>query len=141
MQRMHQTRTQGCCLCGALRFSVALPVLWVAHCHCTRCQRAHGAGVVTWVGVAEATALITVERSSLRWYRAEHGGERGFCGLCGSPMFFKSARWPGELHIARALFAEAPGQEAQVHAFYDSHVSWLTLAEDGLPIKSAADFD
>lgn len=141
MRRMHQPRSQGSCLCGAVKFSVPLPVQWVAHCHCTRCQRAHAAAVVTWVGVAEPAVRLSDPDSALRWYRAESGGERGFCGRCGSPMFFKSARWPGELHIARALFAEAPGQEAQAHVFYDSHVDWLTLADDALPKKSAADFD
>ncbi|MGD9584842.1 MAG: GFA family protein [Lysobacterales bacterium] len=138
---MRQQRIHGSCLCQAVKFSVALPVKWVAHCHCTRCQRAHGAGVVTWVGVAEQVGQISDASALLRWYRVEQGGERGFCGHCGSPMFFKSARWPGELHIARALFTEDPGQAPQMHAFHDSQVSWLTLADDDLPKKSAADFD
>ena len=118
--------SSGSCLCGAVTFQVDLPAKWVAHCHCTRCQRAHGAAFVTWVGV-DAT-------SSLRWHVSEQGGRRGFCPTYGSPMFFKSDRWPGELHIARALFVEPIDQEPQVHGDFDTHVSWVMLG-DKLPWK------
>ena len=57
-----------------------------------------------------------------------------FCGDCGSPMFFQGARWPGELHVARALFTGPLDREPQMHAYHDSHVTWVTLA-DGLPTR------
>ncbi len=38
----------GGCLCGVVRYRIALPPLWVAHCHCSICRRAQGAGFVTW---------------------------------------------------------------------------------------------
>ena len=50
--------TRGACLCGDLAFEATLPSKWVAHCHCTLCQRAHGAPVVTWVGFDENQARI-----------------------------------------------------------------------------------
>ena len=130
------TRTSsGSCLCGGVQFSITLPTKWVAHCHCTRCQRAHGAAFVTWVGVEEGQAAIRDEASLLRWHAADEGGNRGFCGRCGSPMFFRSARYPGELHIARALFLDPVDRSPQINAFYDTHVDWVTVAGD-LPCKS-----
>jgi hypothetical protein len=129
---MNQSSSRGSCLCGAVTFSVSLPSKWVAHCHCTRCQRAHGAPFVTWVGVEAAEAEIGDQERQLRWYVAREGGIRGFCGRCGSPMFFKSERWPGELHVARALFLEPVDREPQSHVYYDTHVSWVLLA-DRLP--------
>jgi hypothetical protein len=47
---MSPQRIGGGCFCGAVRYSIALPPRWVAHCHCTMCRRAHGAAFVTWVG-------------------------------------------------------------------------------------------
>ena len=47
-----ETRVEGACLCGGVRFSVRLPTLFCTHCHCTMCQRAHGAGYITWFGVS-----------------------------------------------------------------------------------------
>jgi hypothetical protein len=51
-------------------------------------------------------------------------------------MFFKAQRWPGELHIARALFWDPVDREPQVHAYYDTHVAWVLPADD-LPRKAA----
>ena len=131
---MKEGVAQGQCLCGAVAFSVRLPVKWVAHCHCTRCQRAHGAAFVTWVGVQTEGASIQDPSAVLSWFSTSGGGDRGFCGTCGSSMFFKSAQWPGELHVARALFTDDVGQAPQMHAYYDTHVDWASVA-DGLPTR------
>lgn len=45
-------------------------------------------------------------------------------------MFFRSQRWPGEMRVARALFSGALDREPMAHVFYDTHVPWLTVAED-----------
>jgi hypothetical protein len=64
-------RRNGGCLCGAVRYSIALPPQWVAHCHCSMCRRAHGAAFVTWVGnlrenvrLEQGAELLTSHRSS-----------------------------------------------------------------------------
>ncbi len=128
----------GGCLCGAVRFSARLPSKWVAHCHCTRCQRAHGAAFVTWVGMDEARVTLDDGGGHLRWFAVENGGERGFCDICGTSLFFRAARWPGELHIARALFTTDVDRQPQMHAFFDTHVDWVSLG-DTLPRKSDPD--
>lgn len=43
----------GQCLCGEVHFQARLPSKWVAHCHCTQCQRSGGSAFVTWVGMDE----------------------------------------------------------------------------------------
>ncbi len=126
--------SHGSCLCGAVCFTATLPSRWVAHCHCSRCQRAHGAAFVTWVGMDETAVRIDDPQDALRWHESALGGRRGFCGRCGSPMLFKGAPWPGELHIARALFTDPVDREPQAHAYYDTHVSWVTLG-DRLPTR------
>ncbi len=130
---MEPVMSSGSCLCGAVSFTATLPSKWVAHCHCTRCQRAHGAPFVTWAGFA-ASQVAVAGAESLRWHVSEQGGSRGFCGNCGSPMFFKSERWAGELHIARALFHAPIDREPQAHVFDETRVPWVHLADD-LPRK------
>jgi hypothetical protein len=130
------TTTAGRCLCGAVSFRAALPSRWVAHCHCTRCQRAHGAGFVTWVGLDADRATIDDPQHALRWHTYETGAERAFCTHCGSPMFFRSSQWPGELHAARALFTEPVDRGPQMHAYFDTHVDWIALG-DALPRRPA----
>ena len=123
----------GSCLCGKVRFQVQLPSLWVAHCHCSLCQRAHGAAFVTWVGTDASTTRID-DDGALRWYESTPGAQRGFCAHCGSTVFFRGERWPGELHIALANFATPVDGAPAAHVFYDTHVPWFTV-NDGLPQK------
>ena len=127
---------RGQCLCGAVVFRAALPSKWVAHCHCTLCQRAHGAAFVTWAGFEAEQVQVVAAEGDLQWFRSPAGGERAFCARCGSSLFFRSAQWPGELHLARALFTDPLDREPQAHVFWDTHVAWVDLADD-LPRKPA----
>lgn len=93
----------GACLCGAVRFQLRLPSRWVAHCHCSFCRRAHGAAFVTWAGFASDRFALAPDSLPPAWYASSPGARRAFCPRCGSPMLFESTRWPGEVHVARAL--------------------------------------
>lgn len=124
----------GSCLCGAVRFSAQLPSKWVAHCHCTYCRRAHGAAFVTWAGFHTERVVIDPAGAQPTWYESSPGAQRGFCARCGSPMLFTSTRWPGEMHVARALIPDALDREPAAHVFYDTHVPWLDV-KDELPKK------
>lgn len=123
----------GGCLCGAVRFTVAGPTKWCAHCHCTLCRRAHGAAFVTWVGVAEEFFRLDAEES-LRWFESTPGAFRGFCERCGSTLLFRSGRWPGEMHVTRAAFDAEIDRSPAGHAYYSTHVDWATV-DDGLPAR------
>lgn len=124
----------GSCLCGHLRFSAPLPTLWVAHCHCALCQKNSGAAFVTWAGFSEADVAIDDSEHVLKWYSATENAYRGFCSNCGSTVFFKSTRWPGELHIPVVNLDGPLDKSPQMHVHWNSRQSWLALA-DGLPHK------
>ena len=132
----------GGCLCGDIQFSAQLPSKWVAHCHCTMCQRSAGAAFVTWVGLDAGRCTIDDPAHRLTWYRSSDLGERGFCSRCGSTLFFRSPRWAGELHVTLANFLGPVDRAPQAHVFWDTHVDWLGLDEnDGLPRKVERDVD
>lgn len=126
---------EGGCLCGAVRYRFGLPPLWVAHCHCSMCRRAQGAGFVTWVGTSGAHFELLGSAGTLRTYRSSPAATRSFCGACGTPLFFESTRWPGELHITLASVdpAVAGLLQAQGHVHWASRVPWIGEIHDGLP--------
>ena len=126
MQTIH-----GKCLCGELRFHYETPSLWCAHCHCTLCQRAHGAAFVTWIGVAEDRFSFESDHS-LEWYMSSPDSRRGFCRFCGGTMFFQSERWPGEIHVVRTCLTDQVDLEPQLHSCWEGHAAWFPF-EDGLP--------
>jgi hypothetical protein len=129
---MTQSVVSGSCLCGSVRFTALLPSKWVAHCHCTYCRRAHGAAFVTWAGFPFEAVSIDIAGEQPTWFTSSPGAQRGFCSRCGSPMFFTSTRWPGEMHVARALIAQPLDRAPSVHVFYETHVDWLSI-NDELP--------
>ena len=127
------------CLCGDFKLEATLPSKWVAHCHCSLCRRAHGAAFVTWVGMDATQCVFDDPKQRLHWYESTPGAERGFCSRCGTMMFFRSSRWPGELHIALAHFTTPVDRAPQMHAYWEDHVPWANVDPgDGLPRKSPA---
>jgi len=97
-------QTTGACLCGSVTFTAELPSKWVAHCHCTMCQRAHGAAFVTWVSVEEKRVTVRDLQGVLRWYSSSVPAQRGFCKRCGSALF-----------SLRQVAGRAPHRARQLH--------------------------
>ena len=124
---------QGGCLCGAVRYRIDLPPLWVAHCHCSMCRRAQGAGFVTWVGAAEDGFVLESGADVLGRYQSSAAATRSFCGRCGSPLFFQSRRWPGEIHVTLATLDDPAGLEPQAHAYWSSRAPWADWTGRELP--------
>jgi hypothetical protein len=127
---MSDETVNGACLCGAVKFEADLPSLWCAHCHCTQCQRFHGAPVVTWVGFKADGFRITVGESSLRWFNSSAPARRGFCGDCGSSFLFQSEKCPGEMHVSLTNIQDPIDRQPEGHVYFGDHVSWIELADD-----------
>ena len=120
---------RGNCFCGKVGFEWNTPSLWSAHCHCTMCQRAHGAAFVTWIGTNAADVTLEGEED-IAWFASSPEAERGFCRHCGSTLFFRSERWPGELHIARANVEGETDISPSIHTYWPAHVEWFPFSDD-----------
>lgn len=74
---------QGSCLCGAVRFSGSLESPEVTACHCGQCRR--------WSGHVWASFDLEepVIEGPVRWFQSSDQAERGFCGTCGSVLFWR----------------------------------------------------
>jgi hypothetical protein len=117
----------GHCLCGDVRFEAQGPPKWAAYCHCESCRYATGAPVAAYAGF---------ESDKVRWmgiqptaYASSPGVKRGFCGRCGSTLFYEGARWPGETHLHLGVFDEPQRIVPTKQAFKEERIPWLHLAE------------
>jgi hypothetical protein len=77
----------GSCLCGAVKYEFDEPARAIIVCHCVQCRKQTGS-------MMHATAVVIdkfrlTEQRGLKWYRASDAAERGFCGECGSVLFWK----------------------------------------------------
>ena len=123
---------RGACLCGGVRFEVGLPTLYCAHCHCSLCQRSHGAGFVTWFTIPlSRLAIVEGEEKLVRYASSEHA-RRSFCGGCGSSLFFETTREPGRIDVVLANLDGAIDRAPEAHIFFDARAPWVEV-EDGLP--------
>lgn len=132
MSSANQDAVRGACLCGAVRFRVSLPSLFCGHCHCSMCQRSHGAGYVTWFAVPRGQLAFDSGEQQLVRFRSSEHGTRSFCGRCGSSLFCESTRHPEQVDIVLANMQGAIDRPPQVHVFFDDRAPWVAV-DDGLP--------
>ena len=76
----------GSCLCGAVKFE-AENLRNILACHCRQCRKTTG----NYMSATAATDadLKMIETRGLKWYRSSDAAKRGFCGECGSVLFWK----------------------------------------------------
>ena len=129
---MSERVAAGACLCGAVRFEVEGELERVVHCHCSICQRAHGAAFATWAAVPNERVRFTSGESELVHYRSSEIGTRSFCRRCGSSLFCTLDTHPGVVDVALACLAPGHGAKPRAHVFWDDRAGWLEIS-DGLP--------
>lgn len=123
-------QAEGGCLCGQLRYCVTLPPLDAGYCHCRICQRSAGAPVLAWATFpAEQLRFLTGHLST---YRSSPGAERGFCGTCGTQLFFRADAPPPRLDINLATLDRPELIAPDYHIWTASRIPWFETA-DSLP--------
>ena len=120
----------GQCLCGNIQFRAQLPIKWCVHCHCSMCRMAHGAAFVTWVSVPRAQFNLISGETHLNWYASSAEASRGFCGHCGTTLFFRYDDFDPEIYVTLANFLEPIDRPPSAHVFYDTHVGWVQLSDN-----------
>ena len=120
----------GSCFCGSVRYRVGGRALTVCQCHCGMCQRAVGAPVVTWATFDRKDFAST--GPALTWFQSSVEARRGFCGRCGSSLFFESDRWAGLIDVTVVTLDVAAQLAPSMHIYVGSRQPWMR-AGDGLP--------
>ncbi|SHG46920.1 Uncharacterized conserved protein [Kaistia soli DSM 19436] len=116
----------GACLCGAIRYTVTGGLSPVVACHCTMCRRQTGHFFASTNVDEDDLALDGV--GHVRWFAASDVAERGFCGNCGSVLFW---RRPGSSRIAIAMggFDKPTGTMVDRHIFVADKGDYYEIAD------------
>ena len=81
------TTATGRCDCGGVSYEITGALRDVYNCHCERCRRITGHHMAA---TAVAPEQITMRAdATLRWYDPVPSVHYGFCGTCGSTLFWK----------------------------------------------------
>jgi hypothetical protein len=115
----------GSCLCRAVKYEVSGDLRDVIACHCGQCRKQTG-------NYMSATAakdhdLRLVETRGLKWFQSSATAKRGFCGECGSVLF-----WKGDGRDYTAIAAGSldgkTGLRLEGHIFCDSAGDYYEIA-------------
>ncbi len=121
-------RATGGCLCGAVRFEISGELRGVTNCHCGQCRRTHGAyGAYS---AASSDGLRFLEKRGLKWFVSSAMARRGFCGECGSSLFWEPAD-KDHIAIAAGSIDQPSGLATVGHIFTDDKADFYTI-DDGL---------
>lgn len=123
----------GGCLCGALRFETTAPLREVVFCHCSQCRRQTG---LYYAATAVPRASLTIRGEGLRWYAASDFARRGFCGTCGSALFWE-AQGADSVSILAGAFDDPSALVPGMHICTEGRAGFYALS-DGLPQHAAS---
>ena len=117
---------EGGCFCGAVRYRFRGAPTYSGNCHCRDCQRAVGAGVVTWVGTKPDHFEVT--KGELATCETSPGIWRGFCGRCGSSLTFGGEGW-ADVAITAASLDDPTVAKPESNVYLDHKQPWVIIDE------------
>jgi hypothetical protein len=131
---------KGGCSCGAVRYKLAASPLIVHACHCRDCQRITGSAFVINVWIEREfvhDSSGAKPKSFMLGTVSARKQEVFFCGKCGTYVWSRYIRAPGDTLFVRAGTLDKPhAVTPDVHIFTRSKVPWLELPR-GVPAFKA----
>ena len=118
----------GACLCGAVRFQISGDMRGVVACHCGQCQRYHGNFAA--YSACNREQLAFDEDRGLTWFGSSDKARRGFCGTCGSSLFWEPS-FADYISIAAGALDQPSGLKLVRHIYTCDKPDWYEIT-DGL---------
>ena len=123
---MGTKRLQAKCLCGGVRIDADFETLDVGGCHCDTCRRWTAGPFMALDG---ASHVVAAGPDLIATYSSSGWGERGFCKVCGTSLFWRSL--DGEHYAMSAtLFDGLSNTQLTQEIFIDSKPSWYAFANE-----------
>ncbi len=131
-----QAKHSGGCLCGAVRYEVRGALRDVVNCHCSMCQRLHGAFGAH--AKARKANISIVEDKGLTWYATSDRARRGFCRQCGSNLFWQPVAQDATGIVAGTL-DRPTGLKTMGHIFVGEKGDFYDLSDDLPKFEASSD--
>jgi hypothetical protein len=116
----------GGCLCGKVRYEIAVEPVVTAICHCKNCQKQSGAAFSVNLGIPAAAITL---KGELKTFidSAESGGEvrRSFCANCGSPLVSAIASSPELVFLKAGTLDDTSAVQPVVEVWCNSRQPWV----------------
>jgi hypothetical protein len=116
-------------MCGAIRYTLSVPVTELRACHCTTCQK--GSGTQGSVNAVVPASAFKLTKGTMKRYDsiADSGRTlvRCFCGDCGSPIYSQRATALDTLVVRAGSLDEAGDMKITANIWTRSARPWAYI--------------
>lgn len=123
---MTTEKASGSCLCGTTRFTARNVSRSVGACHCSTCRRWGGGPLMA---VDCGTAVSFESEDNVRVYDSSEWAERGFCGKCGTHLFYR-LKQNHQYIMPIGLFADDDANVFDHQVFVDEKPAFYRFANE-----------
>lgn len=127
---------KGSCLCGAIGFTAKGASRHVGACHCSMCRKWAG-GPLMAVDCGPDVSFRGEENISL--FDSSDWAQRGFCGKCGSHLFYK-LKQDGRYIMSAGLFEDDTAFVFDHQVFIDEKPAFYGFANETKDMTGAEVF-
>lgn len=120
-----QTLKTGSCLCGGVTYEIFGSLRPIVACHCVQCRKTSGHYVAATQCLA--TDIVIID-SKLKWFKSSANAERGFCGQCGSNLFWRKTESP-YVSVFAGTIDGATGLSMESQLYPESKGDYYSLPE------------
>jgi len=121
-------------MCGTVEFKLAKPQQNASACHCTQCRKWSGHYWASINGPIDGFK-ITKGEDKVSWYQSSDYARRGFCGSCGSSLFwhgFGLSSFAKLISVSAGTLENTKNITLGRHIFCEHKGSYYEL-NDGVP--------
>ncbi len=116
----------GECLCGAVTVRATMSDPAMRACHCSMCRK-HTSSMFMSVKLDQDSIEI---EGPVKTFKSSEWAQRGFCGTCGSTLYYGSA--DGQFrNLAAGLFENATGAPLVMEFYEDTCPDAYALVDKG----------
>jgi len=117
---------RGSCLCGEIQYHLKSEPKKASHCHCSMCQKQHGAAFATYISVPKNDLVYIKGRHLLTSYNSSGTVMRKFCSKCGSSLEWSgSKKYPEWASIALSTLDSKFEPQNISNIYTETKVCWL----------------
>ena len=117
-----------------MTFTVTGPLRDVWNCHCSRCRRITGHHLAATAAERDAVQVD----GEVTWWTPDGTAAYGFCGTCGSTLFWRAAATPGRLSVAAGALDPPTGLTTTV-SWWSAEASDYHRHPDGVRLVAYED--
>jgi len=127
---MSQSKVEGGCLCGAVRYRLEGEPIVSSTCQCRTCRKGSAAAIVPWVHVRTEQLVFTTDRPAE--FQSSPSVTRTFCRRCGTPLTYWKTSYGDGIDVTTCSLDDPNAFPPVIHVWTSHKLRWLALA-DGLP--------